>query len=116
MLGVEDPEHWDMRICEDDSDAQQCPTFTPIETKESTLAHLVEALADPEWVRENLPELYGLLWVLDTDRLHQSLPWWKRLWFRFLRIRLEPVAPGLDLTRMLPMPTKDPEEGGADGI
>lgn len=118
MLGADGPETWQGTICEDEIDAQRCPTFTPIESKDEILANLKVDLANFGWIQEHLPELYGLLWVLDTGVLHQSLPWWKRLWFRFLRVRLEPVAPGFDITRALPMPTQDPpdQEGSDDGI
>lgn len=108
-IGIDDAETWEMNICEDPIDAQRCPDFTPNETREEILAHLKQDLDDFGWIQANMPELYGLLWVLDTGLLHEQLPWWKRLWFRFLRIRLEPVRSNHDVLRALP-PAPPPEE------
>lgn len=114
MLGAETPEAWGGTICEDAIDAQRCPTFTPFETKDNLLENFHEDLSDVAWVERHMPEVYGLLWVLDEGALHLALPWWKRWWFRWLRVRVEPIAPPFDLARLLPPPQEKTEDD--DGI
>ncbi len=101
MLGSDDPETWQGTICEDPIDAQRCPYFDPSVSKESIYQRFKENVGDPEWVRANMPELYGLLWTLDNGH-GPSLPWWKRLWFRALRIRVEPVHTNGETVNLLP--------------
>ena len=108
MLGSENPEEWPGTICEDPIDAQRCPDFTPIQTKEEMLAGFTEQLKDAEWVSENLPDVQALLWVLDDAPANYHLPWWKRIAYRFLRIRVEPVRTQ-DALKLLP-------PGETDGI
>lgn len=106
MLGVDDPEQWQGTICEDPIDAQRCPFFTPHQTKEEILGGFYGDLTTVGWVPEHMPELAGLFWVLDEGYQIQ-LPWWKRLWFRLLRIKIEPLAtPSKDITALLPPPTE----------
>jgi len=102
MLGADGPETWQGTICEDPIDAQRCPVFTPIESKDDILTNLKRDLDDFGWIQANLPELYGLLWTLDSGLFHFVLPWWKRLWFWALRIRIEPLASDFDIRRALP--------------
>lgn len=106
MHGAEDPESWPGDLCEDVIDAQRCPKFTPIQSKEQILAEFKQQLDDPEWIRANMPEVYALLWVLDTQSSYSQIPWWVRLWWWLLRIRLEPVKSYHDLTRHLPATTE----------
>lgn len=91
MLGAEDPETWGGTICEDPIDAQRCPYFVSRQTKEEILHGFYQDLTTLGWVPEHMPELAGLFWVLDEGYQIQ-LPWWKRLWFRLLRIRVEPIV------------------------
>lgn len=91
MLGAENPEDWPGNICEDPIDAQRCPYFTPTESKEQIYETFQNDLRDPEWVSAHLPEVYGLLWVLGEELANYHVPWWKRILYAFLRIRLEPV-------------------------
>lgn len=86
MLGSEDPEQWAGAICEDPIDAQRCPYYTTKITRESVEQGFSQNLQDLEWVRANLPEVYGLLWALGSDTM-PTLPWWKAIWFRFIQIR-----------------------------
>lgn len=110
MLGAENPESWQGTICEDPVDAQRCPDFTPHQTKQQVYDTFKADLEDYAWIRLNLPELYGLLWVLETER-PSGLPWWKRLWFRFLRLRVEPLGTNYDLIKALPSVSED-----SDGV
>lgn len=102
MLNAESPEEWPGTICEDPIDAQRCPDFTPILSKESVYATFVSNMTDPEWIQQNHPEMYGLIWVLDDNSAWIRLPLWKRLWYRLLRIRVEKVREFPDLTKLLP--------------
>lgn len=90
MYGADDFEQWPGDICEDEIDARRCPWFESIQTKEELLAEFVEQLQEPGWVENNMVDVAQLLWVLDQAEI-LVLPWWKRLWYRFLRIRVEPV-------------------------
>lgn len=86
MLGSEDATQWTGNICEDPIDAQRCPYYSPTITRETLQAEFREQLQDLEWVRVNLPEVYGLLWALGSETL-PKLPWWKAAWFWLLSIR-----------------------------
>lgn len=96
MLGAEDPTEWQGNICEDPIDAQRCPFFNPIDTKESLSLEFQQQIKDLDWLTANMPEVAGLLWALGSTVLPQ-LPWWKLLWFRFLRIRPDPLALPADI-------------------
>lgn len=116
-LGKEDPEAWNGTICEDPIDAQNCPhrSFEPKATEEQIWDELVDQFNDPEWAAENLPEAAALAWVVEEAELVEwseratvfieeveiiedasetgiymgpELPWWKRLIFRLLKIRV----------------------------
>jgi hypothetical protein len=84
-------ELWTGNICDEPLDAKRCPYFTPVEDKDSVLRGFREDLRDASWVQENLPEVAGLLWVLEMAELPR-LPWWKRVWCWFLRIQVEPIV------------------------
>lgn len=92
-LGMEEAGNWNGDVCDDPIDAQRCPHFQPKLNKFEILQVFKHQVSDPEWLRLNLPEAYGLLWVLEDSAPNYQLPWWKRLWFRFLKIRLEPIRP-----------------------
>lgn len=92
MLGAEDPTSWPGTICEDPIDAKRCPFFTPVISKEGVEEQFNTQIRDLEWVSQNLPEVYGLLWALGSVTMPR-LPWWKALLFRFLRIRPDPLVP-----------------------
>ncbi len=91
MLGAEDVTQWNGTICEDPIDAQRCPYFDPTDTKEAVLESFNQQLRDLAWVEANLPEVHGLLWALGSES-QPSLPWWKAIWFKLLRIRPDPIA------------------------
>jgi hypothetical protein len=124
MLGAEDPETWNGTICEDPIDAQRCPVFDPKRPVQAVRDEFHEQIRDLDWVRSNLPEIYGLLWVLGTEKPapvelepaepeSESLPlpvtvdsipvmvpelsWWKRFICRLLKIEVVPLGP-----KMLP--------------
>jgi hypothetical protein len=89
-IGSEDPEVWSGTICEDALDAQRCPHFSPLVGKEELWVQFREDISDPLWVRDNLPAVEALLWVLGKPA-PPSLPWWKRLWYRWvLRVEVTP--------------------------
>ena len=91
MLGQEDPSKWDGTICEDPIDAQRCPVYDPIVTKDTLEEEFLSQIKDLEWVQGNLPEVYGLLWALGSGKT-PDLPWWKRVWFRMISIRPDPLV------------------------
>jgi hypothetical protein len=92
-----------LMLCDDPIDAQRCPLFTPLATKEVLHDTFLTQLSDPKWIEANMPELHALLWVL--EEFHEvQLPWWKRFWFRFARIKLEPTIPYIDPSHLLPPP------------
>lgn len=90
MLGSDNPEEWGGTICEDPVDAQRCESFTLAVTKEQVSGKFNSQIGDLNWVEQNLPEVYGLLWALGSEKV-PTLPWWKSLWFWFLRIRPDPI-------------------------
>jgi hypothetical protein len=91
MLGADQPENWNGTICDEPIDAKRCPYFTPSKTKEDITKEVQEQLLDGEWVRENLPEAYGLLWVLE-DITVPRISWWRKILLRFIT----PVRPTLE--------------------
>ncbi len=109
MLGVDDPEEWRGTICDEPIDAKRCPDFTPAQSKDALLATFKEEIQDLEWLLANLPEVHTLLWVLGAmDVPH--LPWWRRLWFYFLRIQVESIQPPFDPTPLLESLERNKEE------
>lgn len=93
-LGVEDPESWNGTICDEEIDAKKCPKFQSIKKKSDIIAELESDLKNPVWLKENMPELSTLVWVLSSVELR--VPLWRRV-LMFLRvIRVEPKAPSFD--------------------
>lgn len=114
MKGIEDRENdWSGTICEDPIDAQRCPYFDPIVNKTRLWQDFHDALQNPDELRAKFPEIYGLIWVLEPPvgwNVSAQLPWWKRLWFRLLRLRIEPVRCVEDnYMRLLQEATEDPK-------
>lgn len=101
MLEAEDPTVWKGTICDDPVDAKRCPYFTPAQDKAALFGEFTEQLTDATWVRENLPEVHALLWVLELMQIPR-ISWWKRLWFRFMQIKIEEVQPPFDPSKLLP--------------
>jgi hypothetical protein len=91
LLDAEDPTQWKGNICEDPIDAQRCLHFDLVATKDSVSREFQIQIKDLKWVEKNLPEVYGLLWSLGSETM-PSLPWWKALWFWFVRIRPDPLS------------------------
>ena len=114
MLGAENPESWPGDICEDPIDAQKCPYFTPSASKASIYESFSAQVCDVDWVRANMPELYGLLWALDAHSVYR-IPWWKRLWFKIIRINRAPVLSNYSLVAMLPQSPGGPPITGGPG-
>jgi hypothetical protein len=104
LLESEDPTEWGGTICEEPIDAKKCPYFTPAKDKDTLLSELELELQNLDWVRDNLPGVFSLLWVLENFKL--EIPWWKRFLFKFLRIKIEPVLPKIDAQKLLPAPEK----------
>jgi hypothetical protein len=101
MLGAEDPTKWNGTICEDPIDAQRCPYFDSVDTKASVQELFQTQIQDLTWLESNLPQVYGLLWTLDSGKV-PALPWWKQLWFRLIRVRPDPIR-----TQSLPPPPSE---------
>jgi len=101
MLGAENVEEWPGTICEEPIDAQRCPYFNPKADKKKLWQEFAEQLKQPEWLRVNMPEVYGLLWAIDKMNV-PGIPWWKRLWYKLLRIRTEPLSQPADPEKILP--------------
>jgi len=108
MLNAESPEDWGGNICEDPIDAQRCPYFEPVLTKDEILTDFEVMLSNPGELEERLPAAAELLWAIEETEV-PSLPWWKRLWFWLLRIRIEPPASAKDPLGLLPAPGDDDE-------
>lgn len=102
LLGSDDPSEWGGGICEDPIDAKKCPYFTPARGKDVILPDFERDLQNQEWVREKLPDVFALLWVL--ERVEIGIPWWKRILFKFLKIKIDPVLPPIDAEKLLPPP------------
>lgn len=64
MYGASSPNGWKGDICEDPIDAQRCPVYNPIKTKEALYAEFMSNASSEEWLKENHPECWSLLWVL----------------------------------------------------
>ena len=101
MLGSSDPSEWSGTICEDEIDARRCPYFDPIRKKQEIWDEMVVQIQDMTWVEANMPAVAALYWVLGTERANVGLPWWRKVLYRLLRIRIEPVLPPLDAERLL---------------
>jgi hypothetical protein len=86
MLGSDDPTTWPGKICEEAADAVNSEFFEPRLTSVEVQAEFEAQVQDLSWVHANMPEVYGLLWALGSDKA-PKLPWWKLWWFRFLQIR-----------------------------
>jgi hypothetical protein len=95
MLGAADPTTWPGNICEDPIDAQKCPFFERLESKQDAVervqAEFYQQIRDLEWVEANMPEVAGLLWALDSKDL-PVLPWWQTALFRWLQVRPDSLA------------------------
>jgi hypothetical protein len=91
-------------ICEDPVDAQSCPLFFPRKSKSELWAEYREQISNLAWLQENLPEVYGLYWALESEA-EMRAPWWARLLYYFLRIRPEPLRMPTELVKLLPPPT-----------
>lgn len=100
MLGSESPEDWNGTICDEPIDAKRCPFFSPSTTKEDVLKELNAQLQDEAWVRENMPEAHGLLWVLGEMSL-PKMSWWRRFLLRFVRPKLAPPDSPFDSQKLL---------------
>jgi hypothetical protein len=96
------PDEWGGTICEDPVDAKRCPYFTPVSTKETLLVEFSSQLKDPEWLKTNMPEVYGLLWAMGSRHV-PKLPFWKKVLYLFLRINVEPLTPVEDPGKLLEM-------------
>lgn len=98
MLDSLSKDDWKGDICEDPIDAQRCPYFNPVDTVPQVYEGLLRDLER----RDLSPDVRALFWVLGESR-KPSLPWWKRLWFRYiLRVSYEPLqSPIRELARDL---------------
>ena len=105
LLNCDDPENWEGTICEEPIDAKKCPDFKPMKIKADILPDLARELKDSDWVRGNLPELFALLWVLGVVQ-ELRVPLWKRVQLYLTRVRLEPVTPKIDTSKLLPQNTE----------
>ena len=114
MLNAGDPEGWEGNICEDPIDAKRCPFFEPVQSKQAILEHFKTQLQTGMWLEDNMPDVAALLWVLgDDDTIVREVPWWKRLLYWFVRVRIEPVVKVRDPALLLP--ASEVEDAGSDG-
>ncbi len=90
FYGADSPEDWQGTICEDPIDAQRCPLFDALTSKEEVLYLFTRDTSDLHWLREHMPEVYSLLWVLDEPEVI-TVPWWRRVLYRLLRWNPEPL-------------------------
>jgi len=69
LYGSEDPENWPGIICEEPVDALLCPpqAFTSKTTPEVAKSDLEAQIKDLNWLRDNMPGVYTLLWVLGLE-------------------------------------------------
>lgn len=111
MLGAEDVENWFGTICEDPIDAQRCPVFHAKASKDDLWAEFSTQVRDDAWLQEHMPEVHVLHWVLNSVEPIVQVPWWKRLWFRLLRIRVTEPLPPFDPAKLLPPSTGGPGVG-----
>ncbi len=80
----------DLRICEEESDAKTCRLFQTLYTKDIIWDKFQKELSDIKWVKENMPDLAQLLWVLEKGVFKTPpLTWWKTLKFRLFPIPFE---------------------------
>lgn len=100
MLGAESPEDWKGTVCEDPIDAQRCPYFNPVKSREAVSKDFLGQLQDPEWVLAEMPRVAELLWVLEAVQ-SPKIPFWKRWFLRLRRLSLEPVKPVVDPALLL---------------
>lgn len=102
MLGSDNPETWGGTICEEPIDAKRCPVFDPAESKDQLWKQFKTQLADPEWVKEQMPEVDTLLRVLGQSGRPLQPSWWKRLllWFKVIRPEPAKLAPTYDISKL----------------
>jgi hypothetical protein len=97
MLGSEDPTNWPGNICEDPIDAQTCPAFDPLRNRQKVQDEFQTQLKIPTWVRDNLPEVSELLWVLEVETAQPpQQPWWRKLLRKLLSYTTLPQLPSGD--------------------
>lgn len=106
MLNATTPEDWQGNVCEDEIDAKRCPYFEPLQSKQDIMTRFSGQLFEEGWVEENMPDVAALLWVLGKSSTSEvqllSVPWWKRLLYWFVRVRIEPVVRVTDPALLLP--------------
>jgi hypothetical protein len=76
--GVEKPSSWSGDFCISDDTAKTCPHFDPKVTEESAIIKFNEAMADDEFVLNNMNDLAILQWVLDMRVALIPLTLWER--------------------------------------
>ena len=106
MMGVEDPMTWPGTICDDPVDAQRCPYFDSVQTHAQLVAEFETQVTDPDWLRENLPAVYELVWTLDMAPPNYRVSWWKRTWLR-LKGRKQSEHLPVDVHLLLPEHTEN---------
>lgn len=101
-------------ICDDVEVAQQCPWYTPKTTPREVLEQYLRDISDPGWLKDHLPEVYHLMWVVELTGAPNP-PWWRRLWYalRVRVLRVDPVAPNVltttEVLLQLAPKAEDPE-------
>jgi hypothetical protein len=100
LIGCTDPENWGGTICEEPIDAKKCEVFKSKMQKADILSGLASDLKDSDRIRDNIPELFSLLWVLDVVQ-EVEIPLWKVILFWFRRVQLKPVVARVDTSKLL---------------
>lgn len=94
LLGSEDASTWGGVICDEPIDAKRCPVFLPKKGKEEVMEELKASMADESWVKENMPEVYALMWALgEVSTPKVSL--WAKILVWLSRPKVEAQLPAL---------------------
>lgn len=82
VYGSENPTTWSGDICVNDDTAKSCPHFESKVTEESAIGKFNEAMADDEFVLNNMNDIAILQWVLETRVSLIPLTLWEKftLW------------------------------------
>lgn len=110
MLGAEEPEQWPGNVCEDPLDAQRCPKFEHRQSAAEVYRGFMADVHSATWLKENLPEVSGLLWVIDAELRPSGRrpPWWVRVWMWFVRGPLREFSTrAVEISVYLPPPPND---------
>lgn len=99
LYGSENPGEWSGDMCETEKDAEACPHFEPILSKEKIELDFETILVDKKRLEEELPNVFELAWVIDFVEAPVKMSWWAQLCRVFRR---RPSVVTSDLLNLLP--------------